>query len=286
MAQDEVRIEVPVRATMTESYQLVELCGRAENESGEVVLDCGRTTRFGPFGIAALASTIAMRRKTGRKSRLALPVDVEAARFASEVGLDKFAEGATTGIGTLEVRQMTDLDAVYTGAVTDILVRGVPGITEENSYPIELCLNELLQNVFEWAESSVGCFVLARWYHRTRSVQMTVVDRGIGIPAALRRSKVRDLHRASDANVIEAAVTMPLLTSRATQVGGLGLKNIREVVALRGGRLTVLSLTAKVTWSGDKIHRAVSPGFRGTAVEIDFQPNAPVERPSDYVSVF
>jgi hypothetical protein len=86
--------------------------------------------------------------------------------------------------------------------------------------------------------------------------------------------------------VIEAAVTMPLLTSRVTQVGGLGLKNIREVVALRGGRLTVLSLTAKVTWSGDKIHRAASPGFHGTAVEIDFRPNAPVERPSDYVSVF
>jgi anti-sigma regulatory factor (Ser/Thr protein kinase) len=286
MTQKEAQIEVPLRATMNESHQLVELCNRAENEDGEVLFDCRATTRFGPFGVAALGSAIAIRRKAGRKSRIALPVDADAARFVSEVGLDKFAAGATTGIGTLEVRQMTALDAVYTRAVSDILIRGVPGITEENSYPIELCLNELLQNVFEWAESPVGCLVLARWYHRTRSVQLVVVDRGIGIPAALRRSRVRDLHRAPDADVIEAAVTMPLLTSRVTQVGGLGLKNIREVVALRGGRLTVLSLTAKVTWSGDKIHRAVSPGFRGTAVEIDFRPNAPVERPSDYVSVF
>jgi hypothetical protein len=159
-------------------------------------------------------------------------------------------------------------------------------MTEENSYPVELCLNELLQNVFEWAESGPGCLVLARWYHRTRSVRLAVVDRGIGIPAALRRRKVRGMHLESDAKVIEAAVTTPKLTSRLNRVGGLGLKNIHETVAQRRGRFTVVSLTAQVSWSGDKVRSVRMPDFRGTAVEIEFRPDAPVERPHEYVSVF
>src|SRR6185503_6090513 len=149
------------------------------------------------------------------------------------------------------------------------------------------CLNELLQNVFEWSDSPIGCTVLTRWYHKTRSVLITVVDLGIGIPAALRRRQIRELHRVSDAKVIEAAVTQPQLTSRLNQRGGLGLKTIREVVCdTLGGSLTVASHTAKLSWRGRKARKRRIPGFRGTAIEIDFRPATPVENPNDYVAVF
>jgi signal transduction histidine kinase len=194
--------------------------------------------------------------------------------------------GEQTGVGTLEIREMHALDPTYTRHVTDILTRGVQGVTDENSYPIELCLNELLQNVFEWSESPIGCTVLTRWYHRTRSVRLTVVDLGIGIPAALRRT-IRELQRQSDAAVIEAAVTRPRRTSRKNKHGGIGLKLIREVVCdSLNGSLTVLSHTAKLVWRGQKTRRMRVPGFRGTAIEIDFRPNEPVEQPSEYVAVF
>jgi len=216
-----------------------------------------------------------------------VPLDEEAAHFIQEVGLDRFALGEQTGIGTLEIREMHALDPTYTRHVTDMLIRGVPGVTAENSYPIELCLNELLQNVFEWSASPIGCTVLTRWYHKTRSVRIAVVDLGIGIPAALRRSQVRELHRASDASVIEAAVMQPQLTSRANRRGGMGLKLIREVVCdTLGGSLTVVSHTAKLSWRGRKAIRRRMPMFRGTAIEIEFRPAAPVENPSDYVAVF
>ena len=71
-----------------------------------------------------------------------------------------------------EIRQLRALNALYTSQVTDLLERGVDGINSDNSYPIQLCLNELLQNVFEWSESRIGCTVLARWYKATRSVKM------------------------------------------------------------------------------------------------------------------
>jgi hypothetical protein len=75
--------------------------------------------------------------------------------------------------------------------------------------------------------------------------------------------------------VIEAAASRPHLTSRANQVGGLGLKTIRELVCQRGGSLTILSLDAKVRWSGSEIFRQKKvPRFRGTGIEIEFRPDA------------
>jgi anti-sigma regulatory factor (Ser/Thr protein kinase) len=279
-------LSLPSSATLQESYQLTELCDRAERVDGPVALDCTNTKRFGPFGIALLASSIALRRVAGRTTTIVRPVDETANEFLTEVGLVRFAAKQATGIGTLEVRELHALDATYTEAVTRMVVNGVPGIDDDTSYTVQLCLNELLQNVFEWSESRVGCLVLARWFHRTRSVRLAVVDRGIGIPAALRRKQISQLHRATDARVIEAAVTTPRLTSRENRVGGLGLKTIREVVCSRKGRLTIVSLGAKVSWVGPKVSHYKAYPLRGTAVEIDFRPGEPVEDPGEHVAVF
>lgn len=281
-----LRLQLPARATVGESYQLIELCNEAEREVGEVEIDCVETKTFGPFGVALIASLLSMRRKSERLTRLTPPRTPEAKAFVEEVGLTKFATGHATGHRTLELREMTALDAVYTESVTSMLTRGVPGMTSENSYTIQLCLNELLQNVFEWSESPIGCIVLARWYKKSRSVRLAVVDRGIGIPAALRREKIRALHRQGDADVIEAAVTTPRLTSRANQVGGLGLKTIREIVCARRGRLTIVSLAAKLTWSGERLSRFKSQPLRGTAIEIDFRPDAEVPDEPGYTPLF
>jgi hypothetical protein len=277
---------IPQRATAQDSYQLAKLCEQVEREDGPVLLDCRKTAMLGPLGVALLASTVALRRSAGRLTELLAPEEDFACQFFDEVGLARFAKGTATGIGTLEVRQLLALDATYTGDVTQMVLRGVPGMNDDTSYPIQLCLNELLQNVFEWSKSPIGCTVLARWFHRTRSVQLAVVDRGIGIPAALRRKKVRGLHRSNDADVVVAAVTEPRLTSRANKVGGLGLKTIREIVCTRKGRLTIVSLGAKVVWNAEKLGKYPSYPLRGTAIEIDFRPMAPVPHPDEYVAVF
>jgi hypothetical protein len=118
-------------------------------------------------------------------------------------------------------------------------------------------------------------------------VRLAVVDRGVGIPARLRGLRIAGLHREPDANVIDAAVTRPQLTSRVGRAGGLGLKTIHEVVTGRGGRLTVMSHNAKLVWVGSKsVSTSRIPGFRGTAIEIDYRPDRPVENPNEYVSVF
>lgn len=86
--------------------------------------------------------------------------------------------------------------------------------------------------------------------------------------------------------MIEAAVTTPRLTSRANQVGGLGLKTIRETVCSRRGRLTIVSLAAKLTWSDERLSRYKSPPLRGTAIEIDFRPDAEIPDEPGYTPLF
>jgi hypothetical protein len=142
-----VVLSLPTRGTFERTNELIRLFNEAEKERGAVDLDCGPVTMFGPFGVALIAAIIALRRLDRRQTSLLPSNAEEVRRFVGEVGLDRFALGEQTGVGTLDIREMHALDPTYTCHVTDILTRGVQGVTEENSYPIELCLNELLQNV-------------------------------------------------------------------------------------------------------------------------------------------
>lgn len=276
---------MPTKVTHEDTYQLTKLCAAAELAGPRLRLDCRRTCRLGPIGVTLLASVLAVRKLDGKHTEILWPEEESAVHFLKEVGFDRFAEGEETGHRSLELRQLHSLDVMYTDAVLDLLCDGVDGIDRENGYPIQLCLNELLQNVFEWAHSPVGCFVLARWY-RQGCVRLAVVDRGIGIPAALRRKQVRGLQREKDADVIEAAVTVQHLTSRENRVGGLGLKTIREVVCGNEGRLTVSSLGGKVTWSPRGLRKYSTPLLRGTAIEVDIRPRRHTLTPSSTPAPF
>jgi hypothetical protein len=243
---------------------------------------------FGPIGVTLLAAIVAERSASGRSTLLSYPEDKEAAHFLREIEFGRFVDGKdTAATNTVTVRQLRALDPQYTVEAARVICDGVPGMDEASTYPVQLCLNELLQNVFEWADSGIGCIVLTRWFHKTRSVRLAVVDRGVGIPARLRGRRIADLQREPDADVIAAAVTRPRLTSRVGRAGGLGLKTIHEVVTGRGGRLIVMSHGARVAWSGSRpMTRLRIPWLRGTAIEIDFRPDQPVENPHEYISVF
>jgi anti-anti-sigma regulatory factor len=156
LVQGDAVIVLPRQATIRQSYELIEACARAGRTRDAVSFDASSVTRFGPFGVATLAATIAFRRETGRATDLLLPHAPEVRRFVSEVGLDTFASSGGLESGTLKVREFRAQNPLYTAQVAEILVRGVPGISDDDSYPIQLCLNELMQNVFEWSRSNMG----------------------------------------------------------------------------------------------------------------------------------
>jgi hypothetical protein len=134
---------------------------------------------------------------------------------------------------------------------------------------VQPCLGALLDNLYLWSESSVGAFVVVQWLKRGQRAKVAFVDRGVGIPAALRRSPTSGLHRATDVDVIEAAFSDPQVTSHTEGKLGQGLKTLRETVLSHHGKLTVVSLGAKVSWSAERMTKAASPALRGTAIELE-----------------
>ena len=299
-------VELPKRLTIGYTRELLAPLDVIEREPARIEIDASKCERFEPLGSAMLALSIARRVKSGRPApQFVWPKDAVVRHYLEEVGWERFIGGrgsdreAGGQLGTLEMRQLTARDPTYVQSIADLLAEKVPGTTSAAADLIELCLNELLENVYEWAYErqddrvALGCFVGSRWFKQHENLKLAVVDGGIGIPARLRRTKhvqeLEGLHRKSDADVIIAAVTQEGLTTRGASVnerrGGLGLKTIRELVlAPRGGTLTVVSLTAKVVFMADGSTKTKpSKAFRGTAIEIEFRPGTPVASHVDEV---
>ena len=281
-------IHSPIRATSTESFELITCCDLIESSREEDVLDMTECERIEPFGTTMLALALARRRSHGFSPlRIVWPADASARAFLTEINFERFIEGddprRDDTYGTLEMRHLRLLEPLYTQSIADLIADRVPGTTEETSHYIQLCLNELLQNTFEHAGSTLGAFAHSRWFAVQRNVRLAVVDAGIGIPGALRRVPALGLTKKKDSEIVIEAVTRTGLTSRqGGRRGGLGLKHIHDLVTSRGGRLIVISQTAKVTFKQDGISRVKSPSFSGTAIEINFNPlNEPSKKEND-----
>ncbi len=276
--------------TAEDTYLVLQAVDSIERAPNPLEIDASASEWFSPLGTTLLALAIA-RRVAGRGGSPGFvpPSAAEGREFLGEVGFDRYLDGRGASreleqqhSGTREMRQMAALDPVYIHHIADLLAERVPETSETTSHLLGLCMKELLQNVFEHAPEVPGgpvlCFVHSRWYLRERNVRIAVVDGGIGIPAALRRQQVRGLQRASDKEVIEAAVSQEGLSSGRGR-RGLGLKLIRQIGTDREGSLTVISGTARVkfTTRGRVMRgRKLSQPFRGTAIEIDFRPGKSV----------
>lgn len=272
-------VPLPPRATVNEWFQLVKVCAEFERAPGPVRLVATHCSRFDPLGTTLLASAMVKRKGRSAESVEWLPPkDEGASAFLEEIGFNRLAQarGEDIGAGSLALRQMRKLDVMYLKNVSDLIARNVPGTSDDAAFIIRTCLSELLQNVVEHSGSDVGAFIHARYFAYRRNVQIAVVDRGIGIPAALRKARVQGLERQRDADVLVAAVTRTGLSSRLSgRFGGLGLKLVLDYARQGGGRLTAISQGAKVTFDA-KGHRVAANRFyfSGSAIVLDFRPQS------------
>ncbi len=267
-----LRLDVPRRATINESPQLARLVGEAEREKGDVEIDCSKTEAWGPFGVALLASCLMVRQKLGRQTLLIAPPEGDALASFEETGLGLLAKGETVGLNGGQVHPIAIEKHEASNELAAALSSPLCVAAESAPAVVQPCLETMLDNLFEWSESGVGGFVVVRWHKKTRQARFALIDRGIGIPAVLRRSQVGNLIRSSDAEVIEAAFSDPNATSHHAGKPGLGLKQLRDCVLAHKGKLTVISLGAKISWTGDRVTRSPSPAMRGTAIEIEMSP--------------
>ena len=139
-------------------------------------------------------------------------------------------------------------------------------------------LSEALNNVFEHAETPLGCVVSASRFDGADRVTLAVADRGCTIPGHIRRRHGHDLsdaaalRRAVEPGVTGTAAPGAKRKARVTSTNaGLGLFVMRQIAALTTGRFAVVSGTAGLFGNGDTVHDIdVLAPWAGTVVCVSY----------------
>ncbi len=98
---------------------------------------------------------------------------------------------------------------------------------------------EIYVNAFEHSDSRVGIFSCGQHYPRLKSVRLTAVDFGVGIPSNVRSfRKDQGIHASS---AMKWAFKRGTTTRPGSAGGGVGLDLLKELVRLNGGALLVFS---------------------------------------------
>lgn len=126
---------------------------------------------------------------------------------------------------------------------------------------------EIFANAFEHGESPVGVFVSGQFYRKLKTLKLTVVDFGVGIPHKV-RGFLGNSGMAAD-TALEWAF-QPGTTTQGNGTGrGLGLDLLKDFVRVNQGKLEVFSHEgyAIVDKDGDR-YMLRDTHFAGTVVNI------------------
>lgn len=122
--------------------------------------------------------------------------------------------------------------------ILDKIISSLEGFTREDLAAIEWSINEIMDNVINHSESSVGGFVQLSTFQRNRKrVEYVVCDSGVGIPKTLRPSKPQI---SSDADALDHAIREGV-TKNSTTNQGNGLFGAFEISRVSEGYIEIHS---------------------------------------------
>ncbi len=264
---DMLRLELSRRVTQNESAQHLRLLGELEREKGPVELDATKTESYGPLGVALLASAFGVRARDGRETRLIPPTDPDKLQLFEETGLLECVAGEPApGPESVRVASAFTIDDAL------MMVRGIAenrSLRDGTAAVLEIVVRALFGNALTWAESTRGLWCMGRYVAKSRSLRFAIVDRGIGIPAALRRAEIGNLRRSTDPEVMHAVFDDPSASSKKDAGESRGLLRVRTAVEQHKGRLLGLSLAGRVTFQKGRWATSTTPPFHGTAFEVE-----------------
>lgn len=216
----------------------------------------------------------------------------ETGRFAYSLGLGEFTGDGSSSYE--EAGRTVKLHAINEYSKIDDLADRIASLTLsdnpqnyidplETKETLKYIIVELLRNVIQHSFDKCGGVVLAQrmdkgdGYENNQSVQLCVVDQGIGIAASLKKMHT---NIADNDVALERAIwpsfsgTFPEGGSGTFQNAGMGLFFISEIVKRVAGRLLIASgetslfLEGKEDGTSPDI-RFLDAGFDGTIVAVD-----------------
>lgn len=130
---------------------------------------------------------------------------------------------------------------------------------------------EIYDNAFEHSQSAIGVFSCGQNYPKAGTLQLTVVDFGIGIP-----NSVRSLPENSDKTATEAlkwAFELGNSTKKNNGIGrGAGLHILHEFVVKNHGKLMIFSNDGYVVIGDNGVrYKNICTSFSGTLINISLK---------------
>ena len=161
---------------------------------------------------------------------------------------------------TVLMRQIRDGAGIYpfASAVTGLLELD----DEEADEAVKYSLTELLRNVVQHSESTIGAIGMAQYFPKTRQIELVVADTGIGVREHLARTY-------PEAETDMQALTLAVLPHHSGTFGprmygsmkdnaGLGLFFVNEIAVRGSGGFTLCSGHALLSRWGDARGRRYS----------------------------
>jgi anti-sigma regulatory factor (Ser/Thr protein kinase) len=252
----------PVR-TLIDRLQAI-----AEADPAEAHIDLSKSRYLGPDAIALLAAIIFDRRSRAQRTRVTLPTGpakLQAfCRFSGFTALVRGEELPTEAEETvIPLRQITAARWMDADPIIRLVHRHLE-ISEDLEEYLRICVNEVVQNIEDHAESPIGGVMCARYFAGRRHVRVAIVDRGVGIYTTLKRRYPDTTPGNALRRVLQGRFTALSRPNNA----GLGLCNLSAMIEHLGGSFEIVSETSIAHGKG-RTHRdfiALARRFRGTAV--------------------
>lgn len=253
----------PVRVLIERVEAMLESAG-----SRGCHIDLTKCQYLGPDAVALLAAIIHEMRLQEQSLRVSLPEDPAKLRgFCRFSGLEALVKKAAASDEPSEtvipLRQI--IRARFTDADPIIhLIHRHLDLSDESEEYLRVCVNEVVQNIEDHAESQIGGIMSARYLSRDREVRVAIVDRGVGIYATLKR-RYPD---TTEHNMLRRVLRGKYTALSRENNAGLGLCNLSSMIEYLRGQFVMVSDRAAVIGQADANRKfvALRRRFSGTAV--------------------
>jgi hypothetical protein len=178
--------------------------------------------------------------------------------------------------GFRECQQFSSLDDCT--ACAPLLVGAIAescAMDKESRQALEICLEELAENVVFHAGGSVSGFAAAQTFPARNRIEVGIVDLGRGIRASLVENAVHE-HLAGDSEAIEAATRLGV-TATPQRNSGQGLFFTARLLQRNGGEMMIRSGTGRVYDGSRSASEDLSISLPGTAVALTIDTRNPLD---------
>lgn len=136
---------------------------------------------------------------------------------------------------------------------------------------LNLCLSELINNVYNHSFSKIGAYVFAQYYPKNNMIKIAVSDLGIGIPMSVNNYKKSTNEKIlTNRECVSWALKENMTTKSIPQNKGKGLDNIKSF--MKANNCFWKLYTQDVLMNGySKIYYEANPisFFKGTIVQLN-----------------